>query len=209
MGQVYDLPPHPNHSRPTDRSMTIDSRRIDPTECVFDRYAVYSTSGNDLYILKGENQKGICRIDARYLDLIQPEMASLDQGKPTVFVCIGDSNPLNPDDWRISLNYYKARHEQAKAQPSQPVLSEVEHTLVTQPPIPTNTEWAPSRYKSVTFSVSTADHDYMTALWKKLKAENPRYDRFGDFNGIMYSHLVQLLRLGSLESSSLPADCPF
>lgn len=189
--------------------MTTNSRRIDATECIFDRYAAYSTAGNDLYILQGENQKGICRLDARYLDLIEPEMASLDQGKPTVFVCIGDSSPRYPDDWRISLNYYKARHEQESALPKQLHLSSVEHTLVTQPPIPAAPEWAPSGYKSVTFSVSTADHDYMTSLWKKLKAENPRYDRFGDFNGILYSQFVQLLRLGNLESADLPADCPF
>jgi len=188
--------------------MTIDPRRIDATDCVFDFYAVYPTANNDLYILKGKNQKGICRIDARYLDLIEPEMASLEKGQPTVFVCIGDSNPNNPDDWRISLNYYKARKAEDEPDPK-PVPLDVEHTLVTQRPIPPETDWAPSKYKSVTIQVSTADHDYMTALWKKLKAENPRYDRFGDFNGIMYTHLVQLLRLGNLESASLPADCPF
>lgn len=155
---------------------------------VFTAYREVSTStGSKFYWLTSNESHEVCRIDERFIYLVEDKLPYLEQDQPVEFMCVPDIK--DPKGWRLDLDYYRAQVIDGKT------------------PLPI--EPSDVDQKSVTFYVSGEDHAFMTALHKRIKQVDPTFGRFADLNAYHFATLVRTLRMQHPDLAATTRSLPF
>lgn len=94
-------------------SVTAVSPADEPRFVEFTDVSLIDGSLGDFYLIEGADydakQKVYLRVDAKFKDLIEPELYALNAEQPASF-CVGlDPRRNQPNHFRIDLNHYRAR----------------------------------------------------------------------------------------------------
>lgn len=124
----------------------------------------------DFYLIEGSDyiakQKVYLRVDAKFEDLIEPELAALNAEQPATFCVVVDPRRKQPNHFRVHLDYYRARAEE-EAQVEAAWADECSPAVAS-----------PSgEVKSLTATVPLEVHSMLRELHKRQS----RYVRFGDY----------------------------
>jgi hypothetical protein len=135
-----------------------------------------TSNGSAVYRITSIFNKEVCRVDERFLPLIEAEIAAIDNGEAVDFVCIPDLAQQDDFGWRLDLEYYRGRMADEPETPSFPPASDLDG-------------------KNVTFLISKEDHAFITNLYKQMKHVNSRFSKFSDLNSYIFETAVRSLRL--------------
>lgn len=148
---------------------------------------VNASNGTKFYWLTSTESHEICRIDERFVYLVEDKFPFLEQGQAVEFVCVPDAK--DPKGWRLDLDYYR---------------EQLMNGVNQAPSDPQDTD-----LKSITFHVSGEDHAFMTALHKRIKQIDPTFGRFADLNAYHFATLVRMLRMQHPDLAAVTRPLPF
>ena len=160
---------------------------------VFHAYReVHTSSGSKFYWLTSNENHEVCRVDERFIYLIEDKLPLLDQGDSVEFVCVPDAR--DPKGWRLDLDHYRAlviNASEDKVAPSY-LADSTDEDL-----------------KSITFHISLDDHAFLTALHKRIKQVDPTFTRFSDLNSYHFTTLVRALKMQHPDIAASSRPLPF
>jgi len=151
---------------------------------------ITSAAGSRFYRLRSATFPEVARIDESYIQFVQPAVDQLIAGEiESIDIhCVPDKQ--DPLGWRIDVDHYRRA-----------VMSQ-------QTPVPTEAPLIDT--KNITFTLSGPDHAFATALHKRLKQADPRFNRFQDTNAYIFETQLRLLRLQYPDlAGELPSNIPF
>jgi hypothetical protein len=161
----------------------------------FSEYREFDTSsGSKLYRLTNKQSRDVCRIDERFIPLIEYQLECIQLGEEVDFICIPDKH--NANGWRLDLDHYRSCSSNQK--PSVPHFAPPENALTCT-----------QDQKNVTFTISKQDHTFITAMHKRLKHTNPLFAKFSDLTSYIFETSVRNLRLQHPELDQNLDDIPF
>lgn len=150
----------------------------------FSDISLIEGSVGDFYLIEGTDyqakQKVYLRTDAKFKDLIEPELCALNNDNPATFCVVVDPRRNQPNHFRINLDYYRTRDieeaqvEAAWADECSPAMA---------PPS--------GEVKSITATVPLEVH----AMLRELHKRQSRYARFGDFLSALVCKSTELAAL--------------
>lgn len=155
---------------------------------------VNASNGTKFYWLTSTESHEICRIDERFVYLVEDKFPLLEQGQAVEFVCVPDAK--DPKGWRLDLDYYRK-------------LAMANTVSVTSNETQDSLDQPDTDLKSITFYISGEDHAFMTALHKRLKQIDPTYGRFADLNAYHFATLVRMLRMQHPDLAAVTRPLPF
>lgn len=150
-----------------------------------------SRNGGSFFLLRNYPFIPVCRIDASYRHLIEEELASLTEGRPTALACIKDAN--NPENWRISLKYYETRSAEQNG---------IDLTKLPTGQAPGQSGNEPST-KKVTFPLDTENHKVLQLMHNEYKLVHTDCPQFSTFVAKFVSNQLEPFRWLS-EADKLP-----
>lgn len=153
-----------------------------------------TSSGSKLYRLTNNYSRDVCRIDERFIPLIEEQLERVQLGQEVDFVCIPDKH--NENGWRLDLDHYRSGPSNQK--PVVPHFVPREST-----PACTNDQ------KNVTFTISKQDHTFVANLHKRLKHTNPLFTKFSDLTSYIFETSIRNLRLQHPDLDQNLDDLPF
>ena len=143
----------------------------------FTNYRRCATSnGSDVYRITSAFTREVCRVDERFIPLIEDEIKALEAKEYVDFVCVPDEKQEDDNSWRLDLDYYRDRmHEKAETP-----------TFAPAPDL---------EGKNVTFMISKEDHAFITHLHKQMKQATGRFSKFSDLTSYIFETALRNLRL--------------
>lgn len=152
----------------------------------FTDIALIDGSLGDFYLIEGSDydakQKVYLRVDAKFKDLIEPELVALNAKEPATFCVVVDPRRKQPNHFRIDLDYYRARLQEEALD------ADEDASVVWR--LPAEVERI-GQLKSITVNVPIEVH----ATLRELQKRQSRYSRFSDFASALLCKSTELAAL--------------
>jgi rRNA processing protein Krr1/Pno1 len=142
--------------------------------------------GTLFYLLLAPDRRNVCRIDERFVPLIHDQVTDLTNETVDSIEIYCRPDTKDPCGWRLDVDYYRALatgQTPAEQPQKKPLLVEKDEVDIS------------IDSKSLTFKVSTEDHEFVSAVHKIVKQTDPAFSRFQDFNAYLYQTQIRLLRM--------------
>lgn len=157
----------------------------------FSDISLIEGSLGDFYLIEGSDyiakQKVYLRVDAKFKDLIEPELAALNAEQPATFCVVVDPRRKQPNHFRVHLDYYRARSEE-EAQIEAAWADECPPARLPETALMPATT---GQLKSITAAVPLDVH----ATLRDLHKRQTRYMRFTDFVSVLLCKSTELVAL--------------
>ena len=175
----------------------------DTTWCTFTDYLeLPDNKGGRFCMLCNTEPISECRVDESFWALIQPELDRIQKGLPVQVACIPDKlKQHKPNQWRLSLVYYRKREEEFKQQ--QQLIAQAEQQEYAPPYKVVVTNSRP-RTKTVSFSIPIEDHALLHKLHEKAKKTYTNVHCFSEFLEHLLLSNLELVKLTQETDPSLP-----
>ena len=152
---------------------------------------ITTKDGTIFFLLMSPDRKNVCRIDERFTPLIHEDFAALQAGNLEEIDIYCRPDRRDPCGWRLDVDYYRDVATGKIA----PIPKTYCASAVEQPELLYSAAVTKLEQKNVTFCISGDDHAFVTALYKRMKQQDPAFNRFQDFNAYLYETQVRLLRM--------------
>jgi len=145
---------------------------------------ISTKEGTVFYLLMTADKKYACRIDERFIPLINEDFTAFSNETADSITLFCTPDTRDPYGWRLDVDYYRAVATGARAPETAPAPEPTEQE--------TDTEFDGV---NVTFKLNKDDHEFVKAVHRHLRLKNPAFTRFQDLNAYLFVSYLQTLRL--------------
>lgn len=149
---------------------------------------ITTKEGTIFYLLLSGDRKSVCRIDERFIPLINEDFTAFSNETVETITLFCTPDTRDPCGWRLDVDYYRAVATGTRTPEPQPVF----HNPFQTPPEEIDTDFDGV---NITFKLNKDDHEFVKAIHKQLRTKNPAFTRFQDLNAYLFVSYLQTLRL--------------
>ena len=145
---------------------------------------ITTKEGTIFYLLLSADRKNVCRIDERFIPLINEDFTAFSNETVDSITLFCTPDTRDPYGWRLDVDYYRAVATGTRAPETAPTSETTEQE--------TDTDFDGV---NVTFKLNKDDHEFVKAVHRHLRLKNPAFTRFQDLNAYLFVSYLQTLRL--------------